>query len=131
MSGPEPAARLRIDKWLWAARFYKTRSLAAQAVEGGKAHLNGQRVKQAREVKVGDLLDVAIGDLRWTVIVRTLSGKRGPATQARELYEETGESLARREAALELRKIVANPAAELRGRPTKKDRRLIRRFTGD
>lgn len=130
MSGPEPAARLRIDKWLWAARFFKTRSLAAQAVEGGKAHLNGQRVKPARDVKVGDLLDIAIGDLRWTVIVRALSGKRGPAIQARELYEETGESLARREAALEQRKIVASPAAELRGRPTKKDRRLIRRFTG-
>jgi ribosome-associated heat shock protein Hsp15 len=78
---------VRIDKWLWAARFYKTRSLAQQAVEGGKARLNGERVKPAKDVRVGDTLDMNIAAQDWTITVRALSDKRGPASVAQTLYE--------------------------------------------
>jgi len=121
--------RLRVDKWLWAARFFKTRSLAALAVEGGRAHVNGQRVKPARELKAGDEVRISIGDLEWVVHVRVLSDRRGPAPVARTLYEETEASRAKREALLAARKDDAEPAFGLRGRPTKRDRRALRRFT--
>ncbi len=120
---------LRIDKWLWAARFFKTRSLAAKAVEGGKLRLNGATAKPSRALKPGDELAIRIGDLEWVVEVRALSRSRGPAAQAALLYAEREDSRARREAAIAQRKMQRHPGASVKGRPTKKDRRLIRRFT--
>jgi ribosome-associated heat shock protein Hsp15 len=122
--------RVRVDKWLWAARFFKTRSLAAQAVEGGKVQVNGQRAKPARDVKPGDALAIHIGEFEWLIEVRALATRRGPAEEARRLYEESDASRARRQAAVEARKRAPDPAFGMRGRPTKRDRRLIRRFTG-
>ncbi len=120
--------RQRIDKWLWAARFFKTRSLAAAAVDGGRVKWNGQTVKPARELKPGDELDIVAGELRWTVIVRGVNAQRRPAPEARLLYEETPESAARRLQQQEIRKLAPMPGADLKGRPTKKAGRLIRGF---
>lgn len=122
---------IRIDKWLWAARFFKTRSLATDAVVGGgKVKLNGAPTKPAREVKTGDRLEISNGETRWEVVVRALSEKRGPAVEARQLYEETADSIAAREAEQLRRKFEHEPAAEIHGRPTKRDRRRIDRFGG-
>ncbi|MDK9704260.1 MAG: RNA-binding S4 domain-containing protein [Sulfuritalea sp.] len=118
--------RQRIDKWLWAARFFKTRSLAAAAIDGGRVKWNGQQVKPARELKPGDELDIAAGELRWTVLVRGVSAQRRPAPEARQLYEETAESEARRLRQEEIRRLAPMPGAGLKGRPTKKAGRLIR-----
>lgn len=128
---PEPpeSHRVRLDKWLWAARFFKTRSLAQDAIEGGKVRLAGERVKSSREVRVGDEVRVNIDGLEWCVEVLQLSEQRGPASVARQLYIEAAESIAAREAAIELRRVVMDPGASIHGRPTKKDRRLIHRFT--
>ncbi len=123
--------RVRVDKWLWAARFFKTRSLAAQAVDGGRVQVNGARVKPARELKIGDEVVVTVGETTWTIDVRGLSIRRGPATEARTLYEERPESIARRETAAASRKVFQEPAVGIQGRPTKRDRRLIRRFTDE
>jgi len=123
--------RLRIDKWLWAARFYKTRSLAARAVEGGKVKLNGGRVKPGKEVKAGDEIELRSGELRWLVEVRGVALKRGPAAEAALLYAESGESRARREHMIAMRRAGPHPAHDTHGRPTKRDRRMIRRFTGE
>ena len=120
---------MRLDKWLWAARFFKTRSLAQQAVAGGRVQLNGERTKRAHEVRVGDTIDVRVGDWRWQIIVRALSERRGPAQEARRLYAETPASVAERERRHDLRRWGAEPAAELKGRPTKRDRRQIDDFT--
>lgn len=120
---------MRLDKWLWAARFFKTRSLATAAVDGGKVRLAGQNVKPAREVKPGDELEIALGEAHWTVMVRGLNEQRRPAPEARLLYEETAESAARRSAQAELRKLAPPPGADLRGRPTKRAGRMIRRFS--
>jgi ribosome-associated heat shock protein Hsp15 len=122
--------RVRLDKWLWAARFYKTRSLAAQAIDGGRVKLNGERAKPSKDVKPGDRVDVSAGELRWKVEVRAVSARRGPAAEAAKLYLETDESRARRERTITLRRAGPHPAQGARGRPTKRDRRLIRRFTG-
>lgn len=116
---------MRIDKWLWAARFFKTRSLAQQAVAGGRVQLNGERTKRAHEVRVGDSIDVRVGDWRWQVVVKALSERRGPAEEARRLYDETAASRAERERRQDLRRWGAEPAAGLKGRPTKRDRRLL------
>lgn len=124
-------SRLRIDKWLWAARFYKTRSLAAQAVEGGKVKLNGERVKPGKDVKPGDRLEVRSGELQWQVEVCAVSPRRGPAPEAAKLYAETDASRARREQMLLMRRAGTHPAHDTHGRPTKRDRRMIRRFTGE
>jgi len=129
MNADGPAARLRLDKWLWAARFYKTRSLAAQAVEGGKVRLGGERVKPAKEVKAGDWLELHIGEHQWSIEVRALSARRGPATEAALLYAETEESRERREHLIAMPHVGPHPGQGRRGRPTKRDRRLIRRFT--
>lgn len=120
---------LRIDKWLWAARFFKTRSLAAKAVDGGKVRLNGAGAKPSRELKPGDELAIRIGELEWVVEVKALSRQRGPAPQAALLYAEREDSRERRLAAVALRKVQPHPAAGVKGRPTKKDRRQLRRFT--
>ena len=123
-----PLASLRIDKWLWCARFFKTRSLATQAIHGGHVKLNGYTVKPARDLRVGDGLDIAIGEVEWTVAVCGLIDQRRPASEAQLLYAETPESSARREAAKEAHKFAPNPGSDLRGRPTKKARRQIRGF---
>ena len=123
------ADRVRIDKWLWAARFFKTRSLAAKAVDGGKVKLNGESAKPAKDLKPGDELTIRIAELEWTVNVRELSERRGPAAVARQLYAETEASLQQRQQAIEARRLRVGPVREERGRPTKRDRRLIRRFT--
>ena len=120
--------RQRIDKWLWAARFFKTRSLAAAAVDGGRVKWNGQHVKPARELKPGDELDIVAGELRWTVVVHGVNAQRRPAPEARLLYEETTDSAARRLKLEEIRRLAPMPGADLKGRPTKKAGRLIRGF---
>ncbi|HEX7335787.1 MAG TPA: RNA-binding S4 domain-containing protein [Gemmatimonadales bacterium] len=122
--------RVRLDKWLWAARFYKTRSLAAEAIEGGKVQVNGERVKRAKLLKAGDEVRIRLGPYEHQIVVRQLSEHRGPASEAAELYEETPASRAAREAmALQLKSLHAAFAPE-RGRPTKKDRREIEKLKG-
>ena len=130
MSSSIDTARTRIDKWLWAARFFKHRTAATEAVDGGKVKLNGLAVKPAREVRLGDRLDITVGEDTRTVIVRAIADKRGSAAVAQALYEETPESVAAREHARSLRKFAATPGADLHGRPTKRDRRRIDRFGG-
>ncbi|HEX8103542.1 MAG TPA: S4 domain-containing protein [Solirubrobacteraceae bacterium] len=121
---------VRIDKWLWAARLVKTRGLAAEAVKGGRVHVNGHAVKPAREVKAGDELELSTGPVRRTVIVRALSDKRGPAEQAATLYDETPESVAARERFAAERRLAAQPAPISGPRPTKRDRRRFERAAG-
>jgi ribosome-associated heat shock protein Hsp15 len=118
---------VRIDKWLWAARFFKTRSLATDAVDTGRVKLDGERVKPARSVKVGDLLDIDNGSTEWQVKVQALSDVRGPAPVAQTLYVETEESILKRQAEAEKRRYFREPAAGISGRPTKRDRRMIDR----
>lgn len=125
----DSSPRLRLDKWLWAARFYKTRSLAAQAVDGGKVHLNGLRARPAKAVQPGDELVIHIGELEWTVVVRGVSVQRRGASEAQLLYEEREQSRARRIEVLAQRKAHVDPVRVERGRPTKRDRRMIKRFT--
>lgn len=127
MNLAEPCQRL--DKWLWAARFFKTRGLSAAAIDSGKVLLNAQRVKPAKQVRCGDLLDISSGDLRFVVNVVGINEQRRPAAEARLLYAETPESLARRQRFMELRKLAPVPGANLRGRPTKKAGRQIRRLS--
>ena len=118
--------KMRIDKWLWAARFFKTRALAVEELGRGRVQVNGQSVKPAHDVKVGDRVDLRQGRLPRTVAVRGLSMQRGPAPVAQQLYEETAESLARREQLLEQMRLQPEPAASLtQGRPTKRDRRAL------
>ena len=120
---------MRLDKWLWAARFFKTRSLAQQAVTAGRVQLNGERTKPAHDLKLADMVVVRIGDWQWAVRVKALSERRGPAAEARKLYDETEASRAERERRADLRRWGAEPAAALKGRPTKRDRRRISQFT--
>ncbi len=126
-----PLDKMRLDKWLWAARFFKTRSLATQAIDNGRVKLNGERAKPARDVRPGDRLDVHIGDYDWTLTVRALAMQRGPAPVAQALYVEDPASQARRQQQVSERKLAGNPAAAIKGRPTKRDRRQIHRFTGE
>jgi len=122
--------KVRIDKWLWAARFYKTRSMAAQAVSGGKIHVNGARIKPARMVQTGDELRIRRGEVEFTVIVQGVTGKRRPAKEAQMLYKETEASLLQREEMREQKHLAA--AARMYGpmkRPDKRARRQIRSFT--
>jgi ribosome-associated heat shock protein Hsp15 len=116
---------VRIDKWLWAARFFKTRSLATEAVAGGKVHVNDARVKPARELRLGDTVDITIGGLRRTVVVQGLAEKRGPAATAQALYAETPESVEQREQHIAERKLARPLGADLGARPTKLDRRRL------
>ena len=123
---PEDAAGMRIDKWLWAARFFKTRSIAKNAIEGGKVHHNGERVKVSKEIRVGTELTIQQGFDKKTVLVKALSGVRGPAPIAQQLYEETEVSIARRELIATQRKL--HNLARPDHRPSKKDRRDISKF---
>ena len=119
---------MRIDKWLWAARFYKTRSLATAAIHAGHVKLNGSTVKPARDLKPGDTLELAIGDATWIIEVLGINDQRRPASEAQQLYAETPQSSARRAAAREAQRLAPTPGSDLRGRPTKKARRQIRGF---
>jgi ribosome-associated heat shock protein Hsp15 len=116
---------VRIDKWLWAARFFKTRSLATDAVDNGKVKLDGERIKPARAVKLDDLLTIDNGAENWEVTVLGISDKRGAAPIARLLYQETEASVARREHDAQARKLYREPGTTIKGRPTKRDRRAI------
>jgi ribosome-associated heat shock protein Hsp15 len=124
-----PLGHLRIDKWLWAARFYKTRSLATEAIHAGHVKLNGHTVKPARELGPGDTLDLAIGDVTWTIEVLGVHDQRRPAPEAQQLYAETPASSARRSAATDAQRLAPTPGSDRRGRPTKKARRQLRGFT--
>jgi len=119
---------VRLDKWLWAARFFKTRSLAQKAVASGRVKLNGDRSKPAHELKPADLLQVQIGEIQWRIQVKALSERRGPAVEARKLYEETEAGRAERERRVDLRRWGAEPARSLKGRPTKRNRRLLEKL---
>lgn len=130
MSDHPSDAALRLDKWLWVARFFKTRSAAAAAVAGGKVHVNGQRIKPSRAVRAGDELAIRRGPQLMSVIVRGFASQRRPASEASLLYEETEESRALRELAAEQRRSARGGGVALAGRPTKRDRRQIRRLMG-
>jgi len=123
-----PPACLRVDKWLWAARFFKTRSLATEAIHGGHVRLNGNPVKPARDLRLGDTVDITVGHQHWTVVVRGLNEQRRPASEAQMLYEETEASRSRRETVREAQRLAPSPGSELHGRPTKKARRQIHGF---
>ncbi len=127
MTDPSPLERVRLDKWLWAARFFKTRGLSVKAIEGGKVRVNGDRAKPAKEVRIG--MEIRVNThVERTVIVRRLLDVRRPAVEAVTLYEETPESVVRREREAELHRLT--PKRETgEGRPTKRDRRKIIRFT--
>jgi ribosome-associated heat shock protein Hsp15 len=120
----------RLDKWLWAARFFKTRSLAQQAIEAGRVSLNGVRAKPAKETHIDDVVDVVVGPTKWVVRVRRISDVRGPAGIAQTLYAETEESMLRREAQREHARLYPEPARR-GGRPTKRDRRALARAVGE
>jgi ribosome-associated heat shock protein Hsp15 len=121
---------MRLDKWLWSARFFKTRGLALAAVAAGRVKLHDERTKPAHALNVGDRLEIRVGEFVWHVQVATLSDKRGPATQARQLYVESEASRAERERRADLRRWGADPGAARKGRPTKRERRKLEDFTG-
>jgi ribosome-associated heat shock protein Hsp15 len=125
MADQESNTEIRLDKWLWAARFFKTRSLAAEAVAGGKISINDDRAKPSRVVRLGDKLAIRRGPYEWVVIVKDVSRLRGPALQAQQLYEETEESMCKREAAIAQLKLERPPEFDSPGRPSKKDRRAL------
>lgn len=127
MNTPDDGDRLRLDKWLWAARFFKTRSLAAEEIERGRVSVNGQPAKASRELRPGDRVTLRQGALQRDIEVRAISRLRGPAPVAQQLYAETAESVARREAADQTRRLAgADPALAMEhGRPTKRDRRRL------
>jgi len=117
--------QVRIDKWLWAARFFKTRSAATEAVLGGRVHVNGVRVKPSREIRAGDRIDVTVGTVKRTAEVIGIGERRGPARVAATLYEETAESIAARERDALERRLAKPLGADLGARPTKLDRRRL------
>ena len=121
--------KVRLDKWLWAARFFKTRGLAQEEIEKGRVLLGGERIKPARSVRLGDLLKIRGGEIERTVVVRGLSDRRGPAPVAQALYEETAESIRLRVEAQARRALYREPSESIeQGRPTKRDRRLLERL---
>ena len=126
----DAGGRRRIDRWLWCARFHRSRSLAAAAVSGGKVHVNGERAKPARGIAVGDRLDIARGPDAWTVIVLALPSRRGPAAEARGCYAETSDSVQRRAVLRERRQLERRSDTAPPGRPDKRGRRAIRRLQG-
>jgi ribosome-associated heat shock protein Hsp15 len=120
---------VRVDKWLWAARLVKTRGIAAEAVKGGRVHVNGRAVKPSRELRVGDRVEISVGALRRTVVVLGMAERRGPAREAALLYEETPESIEGRERAAAERRAAGQTAVNVGGRPTKRDRRRYEQAT--
>jgi ribosome-associated heat shock protein Hsp15 len=123
-------SNVRIDKWLWAARFFKTRSLATDAVDRGRVRLDGDAIKPARTVKLGDKLTIDNGSNAWEVLVTGISDQRGSATIAATLYQETAQSIEKRENDQVARRLFREPALEIKGRPTKRDRRAMGKATG-
>ncbi|MES1942807.1 RNA-binding S4 domain-containing protein [Salinisphaera sp. PC39] len=123
----DDSGRVRLDKWLWAARFFKTRPLAAEAVAGGKVDVAGVRARPGYAVKVGDRLEITKGELRFEVVVADVAARRGPAAEAQRLYEETAASVAARERAAERRRVAGSGAPRPEGRPDKKSRRRLQR----
>ena len=131
MSQDDEDGRVRLDKWLWAARFYKTRALAAEAIAGGKVQVNGDRVKRAKPLRPGDEIRIRQGPYEHRIVVRELSEHRGPAARAAALYEERPESVAAREAlGLQLKSVHSMFVPDTKGRPTKRDRREIEKLRG-
>jgi ribosome-associated heat shock protein Hsp15 len=126
--GQQPEQRMRLDKWLWAARFFKTRALATEAINGGKIHLNGQRAKPGKDISLGARLEISKDQYTWDITVKALNAQRRPASEAALLYEETAESLAKRQAEVERRRLEHEHGGQPDQRPDKKDRRLIHRF---
>ncbi len=128
---PETSASMRLDKWLWAARFFKTRQLAVEAIQGGKVHCDGQRVKPGRAVKVGNRLEIRKGPYQWEVTVEALPARRGPASEAEQSYRETADGAERRARLAEqlrLERLASPQCPDVR--PNKKQRRQIHRFVG-
>jgi ribosome-associated heat shock protein Hsp15 len=119
---------VRLDRWLWATRFFKTRTVASDAVDGGKVKLNGSSTKPAKDVKIGDRLYIHAGEQDWEIVVQGLNEQRRPASEAQLLYQEIPDSVQRRTQVAELRKLAPTPAPEQKGRPTKRDRRQLSRF---
>jgi len=119
-----------VDKWLWAARLAKTRSLAADAVKGGRVHVNGRAAKPSKEVGPGDRLEITMDQVRWTVVVRGTAERRGPAAEAALLYEETAESREGRERQAAERRLASASRPDFGGRPTKRDRRRFEKSAG-
>ena len=119
---------VRLDRWLWAARFFKTRALAVKAIDGGKVHLNGSRPKRSKTVRAGDELTIRKGPFEYTIKVKAVAERRGSAAVAQELYEESADSIGRRETMRAQLKAAPTPGYEGRGRPTKKDRRVLDRM---
>lgn len=126
--GQRLAGRLRIDKWLWRARFYKSRALANEAVTGGKVHVNGERAKPSRALAIGDTLAITQGPIEREIVVRFLPGRRGPAEEARRCYEETPDSVARGQRLREQHALAAAAAPRPASRPDKRERRLLQRL---
>lgn len=129
MADPTTPARVRLDKWLWAARFYKTRPLAVEGIDGGKVRVNDDRVKRAKQIQAGDRVEIRLGPYRHSVVVQGLSERRGPASEAVKLYLETAESIAEREkVAFQLKAAHVLFVPETNERPTKRDRRKLEDF---
>ena len=123
--------KVRLDKWLWAARFFKTRQIASEAIVGGKVHLNGQRTKPGKEIKAGSRLRIHKGALEWEITVRIPATRRRPATEARGFYDETPASIEHREKLIEAQRLERSMSPRVEhGRPNKKERRMIHRFIG-
>lgn len=122
--------RARIDKWLWAARFFKTRGAATEAVRGGRVHVNDVRAKPSKEVAVGDVIELTVAEMPWTIVVRGIADKRGSASVAATLYEETADSKAERVRRADDRRFARPVGADLGARPTKRDRRRIEDLRG-
>jgi len=135
MKSPETAdagrGTLRLDKWLWAARFYKTRALAVQAIDAGHVQLSDERIKPARSIRVGDLIAIRKAATVWRVTVTAISGRRGSAVEALQLYLETAESIAAREEATSARRAAFDGQPRLPGRPTKRQRRKLEDFLSE
>ena len=125
----EAPQEIRLDKWLWAARFFKTRQLACEAINGGKVHLNGQRTKPGKAVRPGIRLRIHKGSLEWEIVVAGISKQRRPASEAALLYEETEDSHRRRQELVAQRRQAEPAGQQPRGKPSKRDRRMIHRFT--
>ncbi len=125
-----PEKKIRIDKWLWAARFYKTRSLAATAVNGGKVHVNGCRVKSSKLIQVDDRLEVTRNQIHAVLLVADISDKRGPAIQAEKLYQETAESIQKRELFSQQKKLLNAGMPGTKGKPDKHQRKKLRQASG-
>ena len=131
MMQPEQAESLRLDKWLWASRFFKTRQLAVEAINGGKVQLNGQRTKPGKEVRIGSRLRIHKGSLEWDIVVSAIPKQRRPASEAVHFYEEDEESRERRNNLVEeQRRLKALAPRQRPVKPSKRDRRMIQRFTG-